>query len=62
MNALAYLKIYCEQLEKDIESWRLKCVAIDLQQRVTQLESNMELECFRAVDRERKQWESREES
>ena len=59
VNALAYLKIYCEKLEKDIESWRLKCV--DFQHRVTQLESSMELECFRAVDRERKQWESREE-
>ena len=59
VNALAYLKIYSEKLEKDIESWRLKCV--DLQQRVTQLENSMELECFRAVDRERKQWESREE-
>ena len=58
VNALAYLKIYCEKLEKDVESWRLKCA--DLQQRVTQLESSMELECFRAVDRERKQWESRE--
>ena len=59
VNALAYLKIYSEKLEKDIESWRLKCV--DLQQRVTQLENSMESECFRAVDRERKQWESREE-
>ena len=59
MNALEYLKIYCEKLEKDIESWRLK--SVDLQQRVTQLESSMDLECFRAVDRERKQWESHEE-
>ena len=57
VNVLAYLKIYCEKLEKDIESWRLKCV--DLQQRVTQLESSMELECFRAADRERESREGR---
>ena len=59
VNALAYMKIYCENLKKDIKIWWFKCV--DLQQRVIQLESSMELECFRAVDRQRKQWESHEE-
>ena len=62
VNALGHLRIYCEKLEKDLsdlEGWKRKCA--ELQQKVTQIENNAELECFRAVARERKQWEAREE-
>ena len=56
------LKAYCTKLEKDLadlEGWKYKCT--ELQLRVTQIERNMELECFRAVAKERTQWENREE-
>ena len=56
------LKAYCTKLEKDLadlEGWKYKCT--ELQLRVTQIERNMELECFRAVAKERTQWENLEE-
>ena len=53
VNALGYLRIYCEKLKKylaGLEGRKHKCA--ELQQKVTQIESNVELQCFRAVDRE----------
>ena len=62
LNALEQLRAYCEELEKalaDLEGWKTKCA--ELQLKVNQIENNLELECFRAVARERKQWEAREQ-
>ena len=56
VKELNALKAYCAKLEKDLadlEGWKHKCT--ELQLRVTQIENNMELECFRAVAKERKQ-------
>ena len=56
------LKAYCAKLEKDLadlEGWKYKCT--ELQLRVTQIENNMKLECFRAVAKQRIQWENHEE-
>ena len=56
------MRAYCAKLEKDLddlEGWKYKCT--ELQLRVTQIENNMELECFRAVAKERTQWENHEE-
>ena len=55
-------RVYCDKLEKDLadlEGWKYKCT--ELQLRLTRIENNMELECFRAVAKERKQWENCEE-
>ena len=62
LNALRHSRTHYEKLEKDLadlEGWKCKCA--ELQQKVTQIESNAELECFRAVAKERKQWEACEE-
>ena len=53
---------HCGNLEKDLadlEGWKHECT--ELQLKVTNIENNAELECFRAMARERKQWEAREE-
>ena len=55
-------KIKCSDLERELnalEGWKSKCA--ELQLKVNQIENNLELECFRAVAKERKQWEAREQ-
>ena len=55
-------KIKCSDLERELnalEGWKSKCA--ELQLKVNQIENNMELECFRAVTKERKQWEACEQ-
>ena len=56
------LRTHCGNLEKDLadfEGWKRE--RTELQLKVTNIENNLELECFRAVARERKQWEACEE-
>ena len=56
------LRTHCGNLEKDLadlEGWKREYT--ELQLKVTDIENNAELECFRAMARERKQWEACEE-
>ena len=62
LNTLEHLRAHCEKLEKELtnlEGWKSKCA--ELQLKVNQIENNLELACFRAVAKERKQWEAREQ-
>ena len=59
LNALS---THCGNLVKDLadlEGWKHECT--ELQLKVTNIENKAELLCFRAVTRERKQWEACEE-
>ena len=56
------MRTHCGNLEKGLaglEGWKHKCT--ELQLKVINIENNVELESFRAVARERKQLEAREE-
>ena len=56
------LRTHSGNLEKhlaNLEEWKHKCT--ELQLKVTDIENNAELECFRAMARKRKQWEACEE-
>ena len=49
------LRTHCRNLEKDLadlEGWKRECTEL-LQLKVTNIENNVELECFRAMARER---------
>ena len=56
------LRTHCGNLVKDLadlEGWKHECT--ELQLKVINIENRAELVCFRAVARERKQWEACEE-
>ena len=56
LNALRTNRGYLEKDLADLEGWKHECT--ELQLKVTNIKNNAELECFRAVARERKQWEA----